>query len=350
MDPQQQTPAPVKKVLVKRVKVLVKRPAAATPAPAAAAPVKKVLVKVPVKRPVQPAAPAPAPQPQAVKPAPQPSKPAEQPRRPTFAESVSRAAQTAPQVKKFVYDLPKDILGELERREKVTDKLLVLYVYARIYSQQQAKHDGYAYPQMMVELPEDVADAERIVGDVDDDLFFAILDDFHEMAPFIPGFERVVASRAPLEQVIQTELNRIRDQETLSPAQQLIIAYLTVMVDMQIIQEKLRLKDMKRENQKIADDIRQIDADERAVMAAFVAAIERKHFPVNAKKLIKNYFTLSKKDPEKAYKTLTTNPLFFSPILMEKMPKKFFGLVKPNAKDAMAVNKRLGAFLKNLKV
>ncbi len=343
MDPQQQTPAPVKKVLVKRVKVLVKRPAAATPAPAAVAPVKKVLVKVPVKRPVQPAAPAPAPQPQA-------SKPAEQPRRPTFAESVSRAAHAAPQVKKFVYDLPKDILGELERREKVTDKLLVLYVYARIYSQQQAKHDGYAYPQMMVELPEDVADAERIVGEVDDDLFFAMLDDFHEMAPFIPGFERVVASRAPLEQIIQTELNRIRDQETLSPAQQLIIAYLTVMVDMRIIQEKLHLKDMKRENQKIADGIRQIDADERAVMAAFVAAIERKHFPVNAKKLVKNYFTLSKKDPAKAYKTLTTNPLFFSPILMEKMPKKFFGLVKPNAKDAMAVNKRLGAFLKNLKV
>lgn len=343
MDPQQQTPAPVKKVLVKRVKVLVKRPAAATPAPAAAAPVKKVLVKVPVKRPVQPAAPAPQPQAQV-------SKPAEQPRRPTFAESVSRAAHTAPQVKKFVYDLPKDILGELERREKVTDKLLVLYVYARIYSQQRAKHDGYAYPQMMVELPEDVADAERIVGDVDDDLFFAMLDDFHEMAPFIPGFERVVASRAPLEQIIQTELNRIRDQETLSPAQQLIIAYLTVMVDMQIIQEKLRLKDMRRENQKIADGIRQIDADERAVMAAFVAAIERKRFPVNARKLVKNYFTFAKKDPDKAYKTLITNPLFFSPILMEKMPKKFFGLVKPDAKDAMAVNKRLGAFLKNLKV
>ena len=349
MDPQQQTPAPVKKVLVKRVKVLVKRPVAATPAPAAVAPAKKVLVKVPVKRPVQPA--APAPQPQTVA-------PAQQPRRPTFAESVSRTralmtemrAGAAPQVKKFIYDLPKDILGELERREKVTDKLLVLYVYARIYSQQQAKHDGYAYPQMMVELPEDVADAERIVGEVDDDLFFAILDDFHEMAPFIPGFERVVASRAPLEQVIQTELNRIRDQETLSPAQQLIIAYLTVMVDMQIIQEKLRLKDMRRENQKIADGIRQIDADEREVMAAFVAAIERKRFPVNARKLVKNYFTFAKKDPDKAYKTLITNPLFFSPILMEKMPKKFFGLVKPDAKDAMAVNKRLGAFLKNLKV
>lgn len=344
MDPQQQTPAPVKKVLVKRVKVLVKRPAAATPAPAAPAPVKKVLVKVPVKRPVQPAAPAPAPQPQAAKPAPEP-------RRPTFAESVSRAAKAAPPVKRFSYELPQDILGELEKRGKVTDKLLVLYVYARIYSQQQAKHDGYAYPQMMVELPEDVADAERIAGEeVDDDLFFAMLDDFHEMAPFIPGFERVVSSRAPLEQVIQTELNRIRDQETLSPAQQLIIAYLTVMVDMQIIQEKLHLKDMKRENQKIADGIRRIDEDEREVMAAFVAAIERKRFPVNARKLVKNYFTLSKKDPDKAYKTLISNPLFFSPILMEKMPKKFFGLIKPNAKDAMIVNKRLGAFLKNLKV
>ncbi len=364
MDPQQPT-APqtvVKKVLVKRVKVLVKRPVSAPPqaAPAAGQP---VLVKVPVKRPVQqPARPAV----QTVKPAapvqtvyqqpavsgvpqtasrPQPSINSSS-RRKSFVGQVINNVE----VKALSYELPDDILEAVEKREKVTDKLFLLYIYARIYAQQVAREEGYAFPQMMVELPEDTLQAAQMFDEIDNDLFVAMLDDFVEMAPFITGMERIMANKAPLEQIIQSEMKRIQNQETLSTAQQILIAYLTILVDMQIIQEKLDLLDIQNESDQIVDNIKEMEESEQEIKQSFINAIERKHFPVDARKLINNYFTLAKKDPDKAYETLITNPLFFSPIQTERLPKKFFGLIKPSPKDAIAVNKHLASFLKNLKV
>lgn len=364
MDPQQPT-APqtvVKKVLVKRVKVLVKRPVSAPPqaAPAAGQP---VLVKVPVKRPVQ----------QPVRPAVQTVKPAA-PVQTVYQRPAASAApgtDSRPQsainpssrrksfvgqvinnveVKALTYELPDDILEAIENREKVTDKLFLLYIYARIYTQQVAREEGYAFPQMMVELPEDTLQAAQMFDEIDNDLFVAMLDDFVEMAPFITGMERIMANKAPLEQIIQSEMKRVQNQETLSAAQQILIAYLTILVDMQIIQEKLDLLDIQNESDQIVENIKEMEESEQEIKQSFIDAIERKRFPVDARKLINNYFTLAKKDPDKAYETLITNPLFFSPIQTERLPKKFFGLIKPSPKDAIAVNKQLASFLKNLKV
>ena len=404
MDPQQQPPAQplVKKVLVKRVKVLVKRPVSAPPTAAAvkqpvsapsvvkrpvspatvqvvkqpvptAGTVKQpVMVKVPVKRPVQQniqpevpvqasAAPVATPVPDnqgTFKAAPPtPSYPdlddfdeedryvGPAPSRSSFSHRVNAATQG----RQIVFTLPDDILESLERYEKVTDKVFLLYIYTRVYAQQVAQEQGYLFPEMMVELPENTSQIEEFAEEIDNDLFMAMLDDFTEMAPFISGMERVMAAKAPLEQVIQSELNRIQDQETLSTAQQILIAYLTVLVDMQIIHEKMNILDTQNESDEIINDIREMEEEEREMKESFITAIERKNFPVDARKLINNYFTLAKKDPDKAYDTLITNPLFFSPIQMERMPKKFFGLVKPSPKDAIAVNKRLASFLKNLK-
>ena len=366
MDPQHPT-APqtvVKKVLVKRIKVLVKRPISA-PAQSVPTTGQPTLVKVPVKRPVQqpvqqpvrPNVPTaqpitpPAPQ-QILQPTPTEKPPLPQkqinpsPRRKSFVGQIIDNVE----VKALTYDLPEDILEAVERREKVTDKLFLLYIYARIYAQQVAEEEGYAFPQMMVELPEDTLQAAQMFDEVDNDLFLAMLDDFVEMAPFISGMERIMANKAPLEQIIQSEMKRIQNQETLSTAQQILIAYLTVLVDMQIIQEKLDMLDIQNESDEIVNDIKEMEENEKEIKESFINAIERKRFPVDARKLINNYFTLAKKDPDKAYETLITNPLFFSPIQTERLPKKFFGLIKPSPKDAIAVNKQLASFLKNLKV
>lgn len=358
MDSQQPT-APrtvVKKVLVKKVKVLVKRPVAAPPQAVPAAPQPGV-VKMPVKRPVQqpppqtvqtshPAAPAPAPASTPTPPA-QPAKSSINPfsRRKSFVGQIIDNVE----VKALHYKLPENILEDLDRREKVTDKLFLLYVYARLYSQQIAEEEGYAYPQMLVELPEDTLQAAQLYDEIDDGLFTAMLDDFVVMAPFISGMERIMRNPAPLEQIIQSEMRRIQDQETLSAAQQILIAYLTILVDMQILHEKLDILDTQDESDEIIDEIKEMEESEREIKQSFINAIERKNFPVDAHKLINNYFTLAKKDPDKAYETLITNPLFFSPIQPERLPKKFFGLVKPSPADAKAVNKQLASFLKNLK-
>lgn len=362
MDSQQPTsPQPVvKKVLVKKVKVLVKRPISA-PQPAAPAAGQPTLVKVPVKRPIsapRPATPAPEqptlvkvpakpPVQQQVRPDIQPAIPSDSPsKRKSFAGQIVNGVE----IKALSYTLPDNILEAIENRENVTDKLFLLYVYTRIYTQRIAEEEGYNFPQMMIELPEDTLQAGELLDEIDNDLLAAILDDFVEMAPFVTGMERIMANKAPLEQIIQSELKRIENQETLSTAQQILIAYLTIMVDMQIIQEKLNVLDIENESDQIVGDIKGMEEEEREMKQNFIDAIERKHFPVDAKKLINNYFTLAKKDPDKAYETLITNPLFFSPIQLERLPKKFFGLVKPSPKDAIAVNKRLASFLKNLKV
>ena len=366
--------------------MLVKRPVAAPQpaAPAAAAvpaPTKTTLVKVPVKRPVvqqpvRPAATQTAAQSPISVPPTQPvptvhqASPVQAPATPPSAPSVpvpdpvqQQQTESKPKRKSFVgqivdnievkalhYELPDDILEAVEKRDLVTDKLFLLYIYTRIYTQRVAQEEGYAYPQMMIELPEDTLQATHFFEEIDNDLFIAMLDDFVEMAPFVTGMERILANNAPLEQIIQSELKRVQNQETLSTAQQILIAYLTVLVDMQLIQEKLDMLDIQHESDEIIDNIKEMEESEKEIKQSFITAIERKNFPVDAHKLINNYFTLAKKDPDKAYETLITNPLFFSPIQMERLPKKLFGLIKPSPKDAMAVNKKLASFLKNLKV
>lgn len=356
--------APVKKVLVKKVKVLVKRPVSA-PAGAAPAPAPRPgMVKVPVKRPVQPqpaapAAPRPAPaqahqipaapaqaQPPARQPAPPPPP---VPARPVSTSYVGQVVNGV-LVKPIKFEIPDDILEALERREKIPDKLFLLYIYARLLAEHNAEEEGYEFPDMMIELPKDTLEAAKLIDEIDEDIFDAILDDFTEMAMFIPGMERIMGSSAPLDKLIQMELARIQNQDEITRAHQIILGYLMILADMQMIQQKLEMKEIKDEEEDVINEIREIEDDEKEMKQDFIKAIQRKNFPVDAERLVNNYFNLAKKDSEKAYNTLITNPLFFSPIQMEKMPRKFFGLVKSGPKDAIAVNKRLASFLKNLKV
>ena len=339
MDSQQPStpPSPVKKVLVKRVKVLVKRPVAAAPSAApVATPAPKTMVKVPVTHPVpaQPAQSAPA-------------------RTPFSAPPTEQTPPQRPktEAKPLNYELPDDIVAAVEKYKKIPHKAFALYIYAYTYAKRVAERNERRLPQMMIELPEDAFEIQDFLDDIDsDNIFNAILSDFAELAPFIKGLPRVLASTDPLEDIIEEELDRIEDQGTTTKADQIILAYLSFMIDMYKIRRKMEMKDVDDEINEIVDDIKELDNENNDIKKRFVNAIKQKKFPVDAEKLVTNYFNLAKKDPDKAYETLVTNPLFFSPILFEKMPKKFFGLIKPSAKDAIAVNKQLAAFFKRLKI
>lgn len=349
MDSSQQTATqPVKKILVKRVKVLVKRPVPAAPG-VTTAPKRPALIKVPVKKVVPASAAAPAAVPSTPAPAkttpPAAVRPPSKSGRPSYVGQIIHGIE----VKPVVFELPDDILAAVEKYKKIPQKALALYIYARVYAERIAKEHGLRFPPMLVELPEDTMQMKEIIHDTEgDELFDAILDDFLEMAPFIEGLERIVNTKAPLEEIIQSELRRQRNSAP-SIAGQIVLAYLNLLIDMLMVHEKLTLMNINSEIKEDVSKIKEMEEDEKAIKRKFVAAIERKRFPVNAQKLIDNYFNLAKRDPDKAYETLTTNPLFFSPILLEKMPKKFFGLIKPSPKDALAVNKQLASFLKNLK-
>lgn len=82
--------------------------------------------------------------------------------------------------------------------------------------------------------------------------------------------------------------------------------------------------------------------------------IEAAGFPVDGKKLARNYLNNYKKDPKKAYETLTTNPAFFAPININRKRKGLLKFVlgdkKPNPEEGRKINRDLANFLKKLKI
>lgn len=99
---------------------------------------------------------------------------------------------------------------------------------------------------------------------------------------------------------------------------------------MQSLQEILALKQAKN------DTIR-----------TFSEKVEAKRYPVDARKLFRNYLSYADKNPKEAWEMVTKNPAFFSPIKARdpKTGKMFFSPDK-----AREINKKLGSFIKGLKI
>ena len=55
---------------------------------------------------------------------------------------------------------------------------------------------------------------------------------------------------------------------------------------------------------------------------AYIEKIEHKRFPINAERLVVNYFKTARKDPEGAYQILVNNPATYAPIETDKIPDK----------------------------
>ena len=82
----------------------------------------------------------------------------------------------------------------------------------------------------------------------------------------------------------------------------------------------------------------------------YTEAVKKKNFPIDADRLISNYFRVAQKDVSGAFKALTTNPAIFAPIDFTKIKPRFFGLIKVTPKDGIRINTIIGNFLKKLKV
>lgn len=84
--------------------------------------------------------------------------------------------------------------------------------------------------------------------------------------------------------------------------------------------------------------------------ALFIKKLKEKDFPVDAERLIGNYFRVAQKDPDGSFNALVKNPAMFSPIEFEKIRPKFFGLIKVTPEDGIKANQKIGHFIKKLKV
>lgn len=129
-----------------------------------------------------------------------------------------------------------------------------------------------------------------------------------------------------------------------------IISYVEILIDIEnceITYEEKRLKAQRRRIERELYEEYQRRCERKA---KFIEAIKKRNFPVDAERLITNYFRNSAKDAKGAYEALIKNPAIYAPIEINKIKPRFFGLLKVTPKDGIRENCRLGEFLKHLKV
>ncbi len=129
-----------------------------------------------------------------------------------------------------------------------------------------------------------------------------------------------------------------------------IISYVEILIDIEnceISYEERRLKSQRKRIEKALYEEYQY---RQARKLKFIEAVQKRNFPIDAERLINNYFKTATKDPKAAFKALTNNPAMFSPIQNEKIKPRFFGLLKVTPEDGIRENHKIGVFLKKLKV
>lgn len=128
-----------------------------------------------------------------------------------------------------------------------------------------------------------------------------------------------------------------------------VISYVEILIDMESCELTYMAKLAKYQEKHIKRIMYEEYLARKERQRKFTEAIKKKNFPIDAEKLISNYFRVAQKDIDGAYKALTTNPAIFAPIDFAKIKPRFFGLIKVSPKDGIRVNISIGNFLKKLK-
>lgn len=129
-----------------------------------------------------------------------------------------------------------------------------------------------------------------------------------------------------------------------------IISYVETLIELEGCEIDYEARKIKYERKMLEKQIYEEHQQRLARTKRYIDAIKEKNFPIDAERLVNNYFRLSNKDPDGSFKALTTNPATFAPIDFSKIRDRFFGLIKVKPQDGIRINQRIGEFLKRLKV
>lgn len=128
-----------------------------------------------------------------------------------------------------------------------------------------------------------------------------------------------------------------------------IISYVETVIELDGCQLYYQERLLKAKRKKIEREIFEEHRNRVERCKRYIAAIEAKKFPINAERLVNNYFKTSQKDAEGAYQVLINTPATFAPIEFDKIKPRLFGLIKVKPTDGLRFNKIIGSFLKKLK-
>lgn len=129
-----------------------------------------------------------------------------------------------------------------------------------------------------------------------------------------------------------------------------IISYVEILIEMEGCEISYNLRKAKHDKRKLERKIYLDHLAHKEKIKKYIEAIQNNNFPVDAERLINNYFKTAKKDPDGARKILENNPATYAPIEVDKIPPRFFGMIKSKPEDGIRVNKELGEFFKKLKI
>lgn len=128
-----------------------------------------------------------------------------------------------------------------------------------------------------------------------------------------------------------------------------IISYVEILIDIENCEICYEEKRLKAQRRRIERALYEEYLERQEKRKKFIEAICKKGFPVDAERLITNYFKNATKDVQGAYQALIKNPAVYAPIEISKIKPRLFGLIKPTPKDGIRENHRLGEFLRKLK-
>lgn len=129
-----------------------------------------------------------------------------------------------------------------------------------------------------------------------------------------------------------------------------IISYVEILINLEICEVKYEQKKEIMQKNRIKKELYEEYMELQERKALFIKKLKEKDFPIDAERLINNYFRVAQKDPDGSFEALTKNPAMFSPIEFDKIRPKFFGLIKVTPEDGIKANQKIGKFIKNLKV
>ena len=135
-----------------------------------------------------------------------------------------------------------------------------------------------------------------------------------------------------------------------SDLQLAVISYIEILIDIESCELSYQAKLIKYQERHIKRIMYEEYLARKERQRKFTEALKKKNFPVDAERLISNYFRVAQKDVEGAFSALTSNPAIFSPIDFSKIKPRLFGLIKVSPKDGIRINTEIGNFLKKLKV
>lgn len=128
-----------------------------------------------------------------------------------------------------------------------------------------------------------------------------------------------------------------------------IISYVEILIEIEGCEITYEGKRLKAKRRRIEREIYEEHQRRIERKKAYIDLIEKKKFPIDATRLINNYFKTAQKDPEGAYQVLINNPAIYAPIDNSKIKPRFFGLVKVTPQDGIRINREIGNFLKKVK-